>query len=61
VSLSFLLLWLVCGTFGRIRDSLVPLDVVEPKTGSKKKEVMQLDRDVLVRGTFLCFCKHSLL
>jgi hypothetical protein len=28
-------------------------DVVEPKTGSKKKLVMQLDRDVQVRGIFL--------
>jgi hypothetical protein len=28
----------------------VPHDVVEPKTGSKKKLVMQLDRDVQVCG-----------
>jgi hypothetical protein len=28
-------------------------DVVEPKTGSKKKLVMQLDRDVQVCGLFL--------
>jgi hypothetical protein len=28
-------------------------DVVEPKTGSKKKLVMQLDRDVQVCGIFL--------
>jgi hypothetical protein len=34
------------------RDSLVPHDVVEPKTGSKKKLVMQLDRDVQVCGIF---------
>jgi hypothetical protein len=33
----------------------VPHDIVEPKTGSKKKLVMQLDRDVQVCGTFLCF------
>jgi hypothetical protein len=39
----------------------VPHDVVEPKTGSKKKLVMQLDRDVRVRVIFLCFSKHSLL
>jgi hypothetical protein len=39
----------------------VPHDVVEPKTGSKKKLVMQLDRDVQVCGIFLCFPKHSLL
>jgi hypothetical protein len=31
----------------------VPHDVVEPKTGSKKKVVMQLHRDVLVCGIFL--------
>jgi hypothetical protein len=31
----------------------VPHDVVEPKTGSKKKQVMQLDRDVQVCGIFL--------
>jgi hypothetical protein len=31
----------------------VPHDVVEPKTGSKKKLVMQLDRDVQVCGNFL--------
>jgi hypothetical protein len=31
----------------------VPHDVVEPKTGSKKKLVMQLDRDVQVCGIFL--------
>jgi hypothetical protein len=30
----------------------VPHDVVEPKTGSKKKLVMQLDRDVQVCGVF---------
>jgi hypothetical protein len=33
----------------------VPHDVVEPKTGSKKKLVMQLDRDVQVRGIYLFF------
>jgi hypothetical protein len=32
----------------------VSYDVVEPKTGSKKKLVMQLDRDVQVCGIFLC-------
>jgi hypothetical protein len=31
----------------------VPHNVVEPKTGSKKKLVMQLDRDVQVCGIFL--------
>jgi hypothetical protein len=31
----------------------VPHDIVEPKTGSKKKLVMQLDRDVKVCGLFL--------
>jgi hypothetical protein len=31
----------------------VPHDVVEPKNGSKKKLVMQLDRDVQVCGIFL--------
>jgi hypothetical protein len=31
----------------------VPHDVVEPKTRSKKKLVMQLDRDVQVCGIFL--------
>jgi hypothetical protein len=31
----------------------VPHDDVEPKTGSKKKLVMQLDRDVQVCGIFL--------
>jgi hypothetical protein len=47
-------LWLVCGALGRITcDSLVPHDVVEPKTGSKKKLVMQLDRDVQVCGIYL--------
>jgi hypothetical protein len=30
----------------------VPRDAVEPKTGSKKKLVMQLDRDVQVCGIF---------
>jgi hypothetical protein len=39
----------------------VAYDVVEPKTRSKKKLVMQLDRDVQVCGIFLCFSKHSLL
>jgi hypothetical protein len=39
----------------------VPHDIVEPKTGSKKKLVMQLDRDVQVCGKFLCFSKYSLL
>jgi hypothetical protein len=40
----------------------VPPDVVEPKTRSKKKLVMQLDRDVQVCGIFfVCFSKHSLL
>jgi hypothetical protein len=38
-----------------MRLSLVPHDIVEPKTGSKKKLVMQLDRDVQVCGIFLCF------
>jgi hypothetical protein len=33
-------------------ESLVPHDVVEPKIGSKKKLVMQLDRDVQVCGIF---------
>jgi hypothetical protein len=33
----------------------VPHDVVEPKTGSKKKLVMQLDRDVQVCGIFFYF------
>jgi hypothetical protein len=33
----------------------MPHDVVEKKTRSKKKLVMQLDRDVQVRGIFLCF------
>jgi hypothetical protein len=36
-------------------------DVVEPKTRSKNKLVMQLVQDVQVRGIFLCFSKHSLL
>jgi hypothetical protein len=31
----------------------VPHDIIEPKTGSKKKLVMQLDRDVQVCGIFL--------
>jgi hypothetical protein len=31
----------------------VPHDVVEPKTGSKKKLVMQLDRDVLLCGIYI--------
>jgi hypothetical protein len=31
----------------------VPHNVVEPKTGSKEKLVMQLDRDVQVCGIFL--------
>jgi hypothetical protein len=33
----------------------VPHDVVEPKTGSKNKLVMQLNRDVQVCAIFLCF------
>jgi hypothetical protein len=33
----------------------VPHDIVEPKTGSKKKLVMQLDRDVQVCEIFLCY------
>jgi hypothetical protein len=33
----------------------VPHDIVEPKTRSKKKLVMQLDQDVKVCGIFLCF------
>jgi hypothetical protein len=33
----------------------VPHDVVELKTGSKKKLVMQLDRDVQVCGIFIYF------
>jgi hypothetical protein len=36
-----------------MRDSLVPHNVVDPKTGSKKNLVMQLDRDVQVCGIFL--------
>jgi hypothetical protein len=40
----------------------VPHDVVEPKTGSKKKLVMQLDRDVQVYGIFLfVLSKYSFL
>jgi hypothetical protein len=39
----------------------VPHDVVEPKTGSKKKIVMQLDRDVQVCGIFVCFSNYSFL
>jgi hypothetical protein len=35
------------------RDSLVPHNVVEPKTRSKKKVVMQLDLDVQVFEIFL--------
>jgi hypothetical protein len=35
--------------------------IVETKTGSKKKLVMQLDRDVQMCWIFLCFSKHSLL
>jgi hypothetical protein len=31
----------------------VPHDVVEPKTGSKKRLFMQLDRDVQVCGIYL--------
>jgi hypothetical protein len=31
----------------------VPHNIVEPKTGSKKKLVMQLNRDVHVCGIFL--------
>jgi hypothetical protein len=31
----------------------VPHDIVEPKTRSKKKLFMQLDRDVQVSGIFL--------
>jgi hypothetical protein len=31
----------------------VPHDVAEPKTGSKKKLVMQIDRNVQVCGIFL--------
>jgi hypothetical protein len=31
----------------------MPHDVVEPKTGSNKKLVMQLDRDIQVCGIFL--------
>jgi hypothetical protein len=33
----------------------MPNDIVKTKTGSKKKLVMQLDRDVQVCETFLCF------
>jgi hypothetical protein len=52
-SLTFIPLWLICGALGRIVwDSLVPHDVVEAKTGSKKKLVMQLDRDVQVWNIF---------
>jgi hypothetical protein len=39
----------------------VPHDVVKPKTESKKKLVMQLDRHVQVCGIFVCFSKYSLL
>jgi hypothetical protein len=39
----------------------VPHNVVEPKTGSKEKLVMQLDRDVQVCGLFLFVFKYSLL
>jgi hypothetical protein len=40
----------------------VPHNVVEPKIGSKKKLVMQLDRDVQVCGIFLfIFSKYSAL
>jgi hypothetical protein len=39
----------------------VPHDIVELKTESKKKLVMQLDRDVQVCGIFFFFSKHSLL
>jgi hypothetical protein len=40
----------------------VPHDIVETKTGSKKKLVMQLDRDVQVCGNiFVYLSKHSLL
>jgi hypothetical protein len=38
---------------GKVWDSLVPHDIVEPKTRSKKKLVMQLDRDVQVCGIYL--------
>jgi hypothetical protein len=34
---------------------LVPHDVVEPKTRTKKKLVMQLDRDVQVWNIFVVF------
>jgi hypothetical protein len=40
---------------------LVPHDVVEPKTGTKKKLVMQLDRDVQVWNIFCCFSMYSLV
>jgi hypothetical protein len=33
----------------------VPHDIVEPKTGSKKKQVMQLDQDVQVCKIFVFF------
>jgi hypothetical protein len=40
----------------------MPHDLVEPKTGYKKKLVMQHDRDVQVCGIFLfVFSKYSLL
>jgi hypothetical protein len=40
----------------------VPHDVVEPKIGSKKKLVMQLDRDVQVCGIyFFCYSMYSLI
>jgi hypothetical protein len=39
----------------------LPHDVVEPKTGSKQKLVMQLDRDVQVCGMFLTPCFEILL
>jgi hypothetical protein len=51
-----LLLWLVCGSLGRVSMRLTCAhNNVEPKTGSKKKLVMQLDQDVQVCGIFLCF------
>jgi hypothetical protein len=39
----------------------VPHDVVEPKTGFKKKQVMQIDQNVQVCGILVRFSKHSLL
>jgi hypothetical protein len=56
MSLNFLLYGLYVELWvGYAWDSLVPHNVVEPKTGSKKKLVMQLDRDVQVWNIFVYF------